>query len=89
MTISVSEATPPTYRFTADGATTIPAIKVNDVVSLAPPRNHQAISGAPNQPDNLFTTPANQLEPMCVKFEAAGSYPFYCVHGETATLVVK
>ena len=47
------------------------------------------VAGTSSQPDDLFKTPANQLEPLCVKFGAAGSYPFYCVHGETATLVVK
>jgi plastocyanin len=64
-------------------------IDVNDIVRFTPgDPGHDMVSGTQPNADGLFDTVAGDT--VCLRFSAAGTFPFFCqVHGFTGTLTVQ
>lgn len=54
-----------------------PTIHVGEVIEFAPSSFHDMVSGTPASRDGLFDS-GDPGEKSCLRFEEAGSFPFFC-----------
>ena len=80
-----SEVTAPGFAFTITDST----IAVDAIVRFTMPGSHSAVSGSPaGTADGKFTVSFNETK--CLRFTAAGTYPFWCnPHQFTGSLTVQ
>jgi len=59
------------------------SIHVGDVIRFAPSSPHDVRSGTPASPEDRFTVDGGA--PRCLRFDEAGTFPFYCQVHPTMT----